>query len=97
MTMLDLILEFHNETILAASIAIVGYIKDKGFLKKIDTRLISVLTTALLIVLVNYVVIPSNYISNFEILALIVLPSFGYDYFVNPIFKPIFDLFKKKT
>jgi len=93
--MLELIEQFQNESILAASIAIVGLIKDKGFLAKIDTRLISVVVTGLLIAFVNFVVVPENAVTIFETLALVVLPSFGYDYFVNPIVKPIFDLFKK--
>jgi hypothetical protein len=94
--MLELISQFQNESILAASIAIVGLIKDKGFLAKVDTRLISVATTVLLILLVNYVVIPDNAITIVESLMLIVLPSFGYDYLINPVIKPIFDLFKVK-
>lgn len=93
--MLELIEQFQNESILAASLAVVGLIKDKGFLAKIDTRLISVVVTGLLIAFVNYVVVPANAVTLFETLALVVLPSFGYDYFVNPILKPIFDLFKK--
>jgi hypothetical protein len=94
--MLELISQFQNESILSASIAIVGLIKDKGFLAKVDTRLISVATTVLLILLVNYVVIPDNAITIVESLMLIVLPSFGYDYLINPVIKPIFDLFKVK-
>jgi hypothetical protein len=94
--MLELISQFQNESILTASIAIVALIKDKGFLAKVDTRLISVAVTALLIILVNYVVIPTNAITIVESLMLIVLPSFGYDYLINPVIKPIFDLFKVK-
>ena len=93
--MIEFIEQFKNESILAASLAVVGLIKDKGFLAKIDTRLISVVVTGLLIAFVNFVVVPENAVTIFETLALVVLPSFGYDYFVNPIVKPIFDLFKK--
>jgi hypothetical protein len=95
--MLELISQFSNEAILAASIAITGWIKDKGYLAKVDTRLISVVVTAILIAFTHYVVIPDAAITIFESFALLVLPSFGYDYFVNPIVKPIFELFKKKS
>lgn len=61
--MLELISEFQNETILAASIAVVGLIKDKGFLAKVDTRLISIVVTGLLILFVNYVVVPENVVT----------------------------------
>ena len=94
--MIEFIEQFKNESILAASLAVVGLIKDKGFLAKIDTRLISVVVTGLLITFVNFVVVPENAVTIFETLALVVLPSFGYDYFVNPVLKLIFDLFKKK-
>jgi len=94
--MLEIIEQIQNEAIVTLTLAIVALIKDKGVLAKVNTRLISLVVSVVLVVAIKYIAIGDTALLVIENVALIVLPSFGYDYFVNPVLKPIFDLFKKK-
>lgn len=87
-----------SEAIIVATIAITGFIKNKGWLLKIDTRLISLIVAVLLVLLSTYLNL-SEQLVTLENALVIIAPAFGYDYLVNPIYtqviQPIINLFKK--
>jgi hypothetical protein len=78
--------------IVALVMAIVGLIKDKGMFEKIDTRLISLVVSAIVVALIMFVAIPDATIGVLEIILLIILPALGYDYLYDPIIRPFLDL-----
>lgn len=95
---------FKNEMIIAATFAIVELLKQNEVLKgkllfnKIkldDYKLVSLLTSLVLILLVKNLSLSEETILLTENVVLLVLPSLGYDYFYKPLVKPILDLFKK--
>ena len=85
--MLELINELQNEVIIVTTLVIVQLIKDKGWLKKFPTQLLSVLISFALILLSKYLVFPVEYWEAFDTVAVMVLPSATYD-IVTRISKP---------
>jgi len=77
--MLELIEQLQNEVIIAASLVIVELIKDKAFLAKIPTQVLSVVVSLLLIIASRYLVFPVEYWQAFDTVAIMVLPSAIYD------------------
>jgi len=93
--MLEIIEQIQNEAIVTLTLAIVALIKDKGVLAKVNTRLISLVVSVVLVVAIKYIAIGDTALLVIENVALIVLPSFGYDYLIDPIIKPLIEKFKK--
>ena len=77
--MMELINELQNEVIIAATLVIVQLIKDKGFIAKIPTQVLSVVVSFALIVLARYLVFPVEYWQLFDTVAVLILPSATYD------------------
>lgn len=87
--MLEIIENMQNEAIVAITLAIVGLIKDKGFLAKVNTKLISIVISAILVVLIKVVMLSETTLLVIENISLLLLPALGYDYLINPIIKPL--------
>jgi hypothetical protein len=93
---------FKNEVIVAATLAIVELLKSKNLLKgktlfkviKLDDyKLVSLVVSAILIIVVKHVLLSENTVLFLDNAALLVLPSLGYDYLYKPFVKPILNLF----
>jgi hypothetical protein len=94
---MEIIEQLQNPLIVAATMAIVGLIKDKGFLAKVNTKIISFVVALVLLVLNSFINVSAELVVTIENVLIIILPAIGYDYIYAPILKPIFDLFKKKV
>lgn len=94
--MLEIVNELQNPLIVAIALFITDLIKNQGWLEKVDSRLISIIVSALVVILVKTVVVPSDTLLAIENLSLLVLPSLGYDYLYAPIIKPLISLFRNR-
>lgn len=94
---MEILDQLQNPAIIAATMAIVGLIKDKWIFVKVNTRLISFAISVLLLILNSAINISSELILTIENVLIVVLPAVGYDYVYAPIVKPILDLFKEKV
>lgn len=94
---MEILDQLQNPAIIAATMAIVGLIKDKWIFAKINTRLISFAISVLLLILNSAINVSSELILTIENVLIVVLPAVGYDYVYAPIIKPILDLFKEKV
>ena len=92
--MLEFVNELQNPMIVAVALIITELIKNQGWLQKIDTRAISLVVSALLVIIVKAVLIPADTLMAIENLILLILPSIGWDYLYKPVIKPIIDLFR---
>ena len=95
--MIEFIKQFTDPAIVAMAIAVVALIKDKWIFKRLDTRLTSIIVTAVIILIVNFVALPIEAVEYIELLILVILPSFGYDYVVNPVIQSLLKLFRMIT
>jgi hypothetical protein len=94
---MEILDQLQNPVIIAATMAIVGLIKDKWIFAKINTRLVSFVTAILLLLLNSAVSVSAELVLTIENILIVVLPAIGYDYVYVPIVKPILDLFKEKV
>jgi hypothetical protein len=94
---MEILDQLQNPVIIAATMAIVGLIKDKWIFAKINTRLVSFVTAILLLLLNSAVSVSAELVLTIENILIVVLPAIGYDYVYAPIVKPILDLFKEKV
>lgn len=94
--MLEFVNEIQNPAIVAIAVIITEFVKNQGWLKTIDTRLISIIVSALLVAVVKSVIIPADTLLAIDNLVVLILPSLGYDYLYKPLIKPIIDLFRPK-
>lgn len=93
---MEILKQFANPLLIAAVMAIVGIIKDRWFFAKMDTKLISVIVSVVLIAILQFISPDPELIITIENVLLIILPALGYDYLYEPVLKPVFDLFKSK-
>jgi hypothetical protein len=95
--MLEIIQNFANPIVIALTIAIVQMVKPYF---KIDTRFISLATATILVLLMQFVVLDESVLLTVENIVTIILPAFGFDYVLHPIYmgiiKPIIDLLTPK-
>jgi len=94
---MEIIEQLQNPTIIAATMVVVGLIKDKSFFAKINTKLISFIVAILLLVLNSFVNVSTELVLTVENVLVVILPAIGYDYIYAPIIKPLLDLFKEKV
>lgn len=92
--MLEFVNEIQNPMIVAVALIITELVKNQGWFKTIDARLISIVVSALLVAVVKSVIIPADTLLAVENLIILILPSLGYDYLYKPVIKPIIDLFR---
>jgi hypothetical protein len=96
--MIEIIENFANPIVIALTIAIVQMIKP--YFQKIDTRFISLTVATVLILLMEFVVLDESVLLTVENIVTVILPSFGFDYVLHPIYvsiiKPIIDLLTPK-
>jgi len=92
--MTELLEIYQNELVLATTVAIVSVIKGVWIFAKMDTRTVSLLVATVLVVIVKFVAIPENVLLTVENLGLVLLPSFGYDYFLKPVISDIWAFIK---
>jgi hypothetical protein len=93
---MEILEQLQNPTIVAATMAIVGLIKNKGFFTKVNTKLVSFVVAVLLLILNSFVNISSELVLTVENVLVVVLPAIGYDYIYAPVVKPLLALFKEK-
>jgi hypothetical protein len=94
---MEILEQLQSPAIIAATMAIVGLIKDKWIFAKINTRLVSFVTAILLLILNSYVNVSTELVVTIENVLIVILPAIGYDYIYAPVVKPILDLFKEKV
>jgi hypothetical protein len=92
--MIEFVNELQNPMIVAVALIITELIKNQGWLQKIDTRAISLVVSALLVIIVKAVLIPADTLMAIENLILLILPSIGWDYLYKPVIKPIIDMLR---
>lgn len=93
--MLEIVNELQNPLVVAIAIFVTNLVKDQGSLAKVDSRLISIVVSAFVVILVKTVIVPADTLLAVDNLALLVLPSLGYDYLYDPLIKPLISLFRK--
>ena len=83
--MLEIVQELQNPAIVALAMILTGLIKDQGWLKKVNTRIISVVVSVVLVLLVKSFVTSTESILIVENMIVVILPALGYDYLIKPI------------
>jgi uncharacterized membrane protein len=93
---MELLSELHIATVIIATLGITELIKDKWIFTKIKTRLLSFIITVILLTLSSFVSISNEALLTMNTILIGILPSLGFDYFYEPVIKPLIELFKKK-
>jgi hypothetical protein len=94
---MEILTQLQDPAIIAATMVIVGLIKDKGFLAKIPTKLVSLAVSLVLFGLSSLLEPSVEWVLNVEKILVVILPAVGYDYIYKPILKPIFDVLSKRN
>lgn len=93
---MEILSELHIATVVIASLGITEFIKDKWIFAKMKTRLVSFILTVVLLVASSFLTISDEVLLSINTLLLGILPSLGFDYLYEPVFKPLLEIFKKK-
>jgi hypothetical protein len=93
---MEIITQLQDPALIAATMVLVGLIKDKGFLAKIPTKLVSFVISLCLLGLSNFLQPSVEWVITVEKILVVILPALGYDYIYNPIIKPIADALTKR-
>lgn len=93
---MEIITQLQDPAIVAATMVLVGLIKDKGFIAKLPTKLVSLVISLGLFALGNVLQPSVEWVLTVEKILVVILPAIGYDYLYKPIMKPILDALTKR-
>jgi len=93
---MEIITQLQDPTVIAATMVLVGLIKDKWIFAKIPTKIVSLVIAVLLTSISNYLQPSVEWVLTIENILIVILPALGYDYVYKPILKPILDVLTKR-